>query len=647
MIHVAKGKFSQPRITSVTPPEPEESFLSAPAAELIPSAEDTPIDAPAAVAMEPEYDMAFEDSNPISDENTPSSSRQRKVVLISLCAAIALLLVAVITGVCVYLIRNADDGLIFNNVTVAGINIGGKTPEEAKTALHLATDLTYAHEDMIVVLPGTTLVFSPSDTNAQLNVDAVVEAAYNYGRTGTREENQAIKAKSLVSVHHIALLPYLTLDTGYIRSAIDEFGVDYNSDFLPSSATLEGEKPELNAAKEEFNPDAPGEILILQAGCPGRYMDPDEIYNQVLDAYSFNEFLVTIEPESEEILPDELNLQELYDLYCSEAVDAEMDKETFEVIPEIYGYGFDLDAAQEQLDALSPGDTLEIPLELIAPEVLGESLRELLFRDVLGSYETTHGNDANRNTNIRLACESIDGMVLNPGDTFDFNKALGKRTEQAGYKPADAYSNGETVKSLGGGICQVSSTLYYCTLIADLEIVARTNHSYVSSYMPKGLDATVSWGGPEFRFKNNTNYPIRIEAEDTGSRTIVKLIGTDEKDYYVKMEIEVLETIEPETIVQTMTPDNEKGYQDGQVIQTPYTGFKVKTYKCKYDKETNKLISREVEATSIYKKRDKIVVAIENPATEPPETEAPTTPTDPPEPTTPPDPTEVPVPDNP
>jgi len=644
---MAKGKFSTPRITSPVPPEEEASFQPVPAETLIPSAEDTLIEDPATPAAESEFDIVFEDNNDTTDDDRDNSNRRKKTILISACVAVALLLIAVVTTVGVYLIRNADDGLILNNVTVAGVNLGGMTPEEAKNALHLATDLTFAHEDMIVELPDTTLVLSPSKTKAELNIDAVIETAYNYGRTGTREENAKIKAESLISVHHIALLPYLTLDTDYIRSVIDEFGESYNSTFLQSSATLEGEKPELDAAKEDFDPEAAGEVLVLQAGCPGRYLDLKEIYNKVLDAYSFNKFLVTIKPEEEDTLPDELNLQELYDLYCSEAQDAVLDQETFEVIPEVYGYSFNLEAAQEQLDALSEGETLEVPLELVAPEVLGDSLRELLFRDVLGSYETTHGNDANRNTNIRLACQSINGLVLNPGDTFDFNKALGKRTEEAGYKPADAYSNGETVKSLGGGICQVSSTLYYCTLIADLEIVARTNHSYVSSYMPKGLDATVSWGGPEFRFKNNTNYPIRIEAEDTGNRTIVKLIGTDEKDYYIKMESVTLETIEPKTITQTMSPDNKEGYTDGQVIQTPCTGFRVKTYKCKYSKETNQLISKEFEAESVYKKRDKIVIAIEEPATEPPETEVPTTPTEPTEPVAPPDPTETTEPANP
>ena len=406
--------------------------------------------------------------------------------------------------------------------------------------------------------------------------------------------------------------------------------------------------PELDASKETFDPEAPGQTLVIEMGNPGRYLDIEKLYNQVLDAYSFNVFEVTADMTKEEDIPEEIDLAALYEEYCSEPVDAAMDKETYEVTPEIYGYGFDLDAAQAMLEAAVYGDTIEIQLEYIKPEVLGEELSGLLFRDVLGSYETAHTSDKNRNNNLTLACAAINGIVLEPGETFDYNKALGKRTAENGYKAAAAYSGGLTVQELGGGICQVSSTLYYCTLVADLEIVDRSPHSYVSSYMPMGMDATVSWGGPEFKFKNSTDYPIRIEAEVSGGYVKVKLIGTDTKGYYVKMEYEVTNTVYPITeTVEIPADNNPNGYTDGQVIATAYTGYTVKTYKCKYDKETDELITRDFDRTSTYKYRNKqiasIVTATEPPvqATEPPaETTAPTTaPTEAPTPL----PTEAPV----
>ena len=125
-----------------------------------------------------------------------------------------------------------------------------------------------------------------------------------------------------------------------------------------------------------------------------------------------------------------------------------------------------------------------------------------------------------------------------------------------------------------------------------------------------GTDATVSWGGPHFSFKNSTNYPIRIEAKVEDGFVHVQLIGTDEKDYYIEMEYEIIGSEAPETIYEDMEEDNPEGYKDGEVIQTPYKGYWVNTYKLKYDKETGELISREFDRESIYKKRDKIIAKI-------------------------------------
>lgn len=571
-----------------------------------------------------------------SYRNTPKKKgNSRKIALIAICSVAVVLVIGLIAGVLYFTGLGGDDHLILNNVTVAGVNLGGMTKKEAKTAIHRATDLTYTSENMVIHLPDTTLELSPANTGAKLDVDAAVDAAYKYGRTGTKAEREKARADALTSEHPIALLNYLNLDLEYIRGQLDDYGSRFNSDYAPSSVTAEGDKPELDASKEGFDPEAPCQTLIIEMGNPGRYIDIEKLYNQVLDAYSFNKFEVTAEMTKEEELPEEINLAALYEEYCSEPVDAEMDKETYEVTPEIYGYGFDLDAAQAMLEEAVYGDTIELQMEYILPEVMGEELSGMLFRDVLGYYETAHTGDKNRNNNLTLACAALNGLVLEPGETFDYNKALGKRTAENGYKAAAAYSGGLTVQELGGGICQVSSTLYYCTLVADLEIVDRSPHSYVSSYMPMGMDATVSWGGPEFKFKNNTDYPIRIEAEVSGGYVKVKLIGTDEKDYYVKMEYEVVNTVYPITeTVEIPADDNPNGYKDGQVIATAYTGYTVKTYKCKYDKETDELISRDFDRTSTYKYRNKqiaSIVAATEPPTQPPAettppTEAPTTP---------------------
>ena len=686
MIPIAKGKFSQPRpprrnddalyqVHDFPEPEPvqppvrdasmDETMLLTSTFEPIRDA--VPEEAPPApvvsgdtMTFDEELFMEETASDPVQPSHIPQpaysqpededyeddryerkaisrrSAKNRKILLISICAVTILLLAAIIIGVVLHINSNKDDGLILNNVTVAGVNIGGMTPEEATAAIHRATDLTFTVENMVVYLPDTTLEFSPQDTGAKLDVAAAVEAAYNYGRSGTAEENKQAKADSLISNHTIALLPYLDLDLDFIRGQLEEYGEYFNSDYEESSWTLEGSTPELDA--EKFDENAKPQTLILKPGKPGRYVDIDKVYNDILDAYSMNVFEVKTDMTDEEQTPGALDLDEIFESLCSEAVNASMDMDTFEVTPEVYGYTFDLEQAKKLLSETPWGETLEITMEFVTPEVLSADLEEKLFRDELAYAETPHTTDENRNTNLKLACEAINGMILMPGDTFDYNQVLGERTEERGYKPAGALSAGTSTTEIGGGICQVSSTLYYCTLLSDLEILARRSHSLPSSYMPMmGVDATVSWGGPDFRFRNNTNYPIRIEAGVSGGYVKIKLVGTDEKDYYVKMEAKIVDTESPQTIEEkyTAAEAKAKGYKDGQVKQQGVTGYTVYSYKCKYDKETDELISRDYEATSNYVKKDKIVIVVESEETDPPATEAPTTPPTE-EPTTPP-----------
>ena len=638
------GKFSKPRNTQwhgrdeetmilpkVTPaPETDaaddvfdDALLDITASKVQPPVTVPPVQPTPA----PEID---EDDDMFEDERRNFSGKNRKIVFISICSVAAALLIGLVAVVGFMLGKDPNDGKILNNVFVAGVNLGNMTREEAEAALHRATDLTYTVEDMVVELPDTIITFSPKDTGIKLDIEAAVQAAFDYGRVGTREEKKQALENSMNTEHPIALLPYLNLNVDLIRSQLDAYGKEFNSDFQQVSVTTEGTRPILDASEDGFDPKAPGQTLVINVGKPGRYVDITKVYNQVLDAYSFNRFLVKIEMDHEETMPEAVDLQELYDLYYEAPVNAVVDSENDAVTHERYGYGFDLANAQAILDEAHYGDTVRIPLEMIPPELNGE----LMFRDVLGAFQTEHTTNEKRNTNLRLACEAVNGTILNPGDVFDFNTVVGKRTKEKGYQAAAAYDGGKTVQTLGGGICQVSSTIYYCVLLADLETIDRSPHSYVSSYMDPGTDATVSWGGPEFSFRNTTNYPIRIDAEVSDGYVKVQLVGTDEKDYYIKIEYEVLAYKAFDIVYEEYAPDNAEGYKDGQEIQSSYVGCNVQTYKCKYDKETNELISREKDQYSSYKSRDRIIAKVveeTEPPTDPDDNDTPEVdPTDPP-----------------
>ena len=211
------------------------------------------------------------------------------------------------------------------------------------------------------------------------------------------------------------------------------------------------------------------------------------------------------------------------------------------------GVSFNLVLAKKRLKQAADGETITIYYEFIQPEICTKALDEKQFRDVLGSYSTYGTGTKGRITNITLAAQSCDGVILMPGDIFSFNDTLGERTEERGYKEATVYINNKSAKGIGGGICQVSSTLFAAVLYADLEIVQRTNHSLTVGYLPLGMDAAVSWGTLDFRFRNNTDYPIRLSVTYEKGNIDVEILGTKETNTTVEITTEELDPLTVKT----------------------------------------------------------------------------------------------------
>ena len=202
---------------------------------------------------------------------------------------------------------------------------------------------------------------------------------------------------------------------------------------------------------------------------------------------------------------------------------------------------------------------------------------------------------------------AINGRIYNPGEEFWYNATVGQRTEARGFQPAAAYSGGKTVTSIGGGICQVSSTLYYSALMADLQIVLRYAHMFDPGYMPvTGCDATVSWGGPDFAFRNSTNYPIKITTSynDETNQLTITLLGTKTDDHYVEMTNQFLSYSERKTVYQ----ESERiAPGTTEVEQYGHNGYAVQTYRNVYAGDGTLLRSTK-EAYSDYDRADKIIL---------------------------------------
>lgn len=538
-----------------------------------------------------------------SGNNRSAVNKKEKAAIISLLAVAGLLLIGVVIAACILLSKPADKGVIRNNVFAAGINIGGMTEDEAIQALKRATADTYTKLDMSIQVLDTTVTLPAKDTGAKLDVDAVVKAALSSSGSGT-----------------ISILPYLNLDTDYIRGKVEELGMRYSSTLSQGSITVEGEKP--SESQDSYDPSIPYQTLVIYVGTAEYGLNANDLYNQVLDAYNINLFQVV--GECSMVAPDPLDLQSIYNSICTEPVDASLDTDTYEVTKEIYGYGFDLKEASEQLAAAKFGETLRIPICFIEPDITAQMLAGDLFRDVLATFTVTD-TSANKNliNNLNLACNTINGLLIKAGGKFSFSEAIGQPSVGKGYQKVNMYQGTKLTDVMGGGISHVATALYNCALLADLDIVERHAHTYAPAYVNNGLDAQIIWGSEDLIFKNTTNYPIRIEAKVVSGAVQISLIGTDDKDYYVKVETNVTEH-KPSTLIQTMIKDNPGKYKDNDVLVEGITGYDVTVYCSRYEKQTNRLLNSEVESADRYEKRNTVIVAIQAP-TEQPEESTPAT----------------------
>ncbi len=239
----------------------------------------------------------------------------------------------------------------------------------------------------------------------------------------------------------------------------------------------------------------------------------------------------------------------------------------------------------------------------VAPEISAASAKEKY--KTISSFTTNTTANQNRNTNVRLAAEAINGTVIKPGQEFSFNGTVGQRTEAKGYKGAAAYNNGEVVQEIGGGVCQVSTTLYNAVFKAGLKISSRRSHTFEPSYVTPGRDATVSWDQPDFKFINNSSTAIGLRASYADQKVTVSVYGIPILEDGITWDldskkVEDLGTPNPTYEEdQTLQPGEEVTKSKGSA------GSRWETYKIVY--KNGKEISRELDHKTTYKGHTPVV----------------------------------------
>lgn len=550
-------------------------------------------------------------------------------------AAVVILLILIVLLVTMLGHEEEDDGKILPNVFAAGVNLGGMTSEQAKAELQAQTADTYGVLDMTISILDSTFTLSPSDTGASLDIDAVVKAAYNYGRTGSKSEQQRAREQAQNSSYTISILPYLNLNTDYIQSAINALGQQFSTSLKQTTYTLDGTRPALE--QETYDTSVTHQTLVIHLGTAEYGLKTAELYEQILDAYEINLFSVTAQCSI--ITPDPLDLEALYiNAGCIAPVNADFDVDTYEVTPHVYGYGFTMDQLKTAVESAKYGDEILLELRFIQPDITSDFYTKDMFQDVLGTFSTPLTTDMAWNTNLRLAASLLNGTIIKRDEVFSFNDIVGEPTEKRGFAYANKYLGKSYQSVLGGGLCQAASTIYYCALMADLEILERSNHSYAVDYIQAGFDAEILYGLIDLKFTNNTENAIRIDAQIKNDELRITILGSDTRTYQSELSYVVDQTYVPETVYNTMYEFNIGGYTEGTILSEGIVGYKISTYITRLDKESGSVLEEVLVTTTYYAKRDKVVVDIYEPPIIDPDPTDPSDPVDPSDPTDPSDP---------
>ena len=496
-------------------------------------------------------------------------------------------LLAAYLGLCVYAVNCKT---IWRGTQVLGQDVGGLTVSQAaekiETALpNLSINVYLYNSDGQPSDPSGTpdAVIAASDLGASVDGRAAAQAAYDY------------HAKNGLLI--TAGWRYLT-NPGLVQGAAHVMSVDAAKTQSAASSTAQSLSRTAQDTAWQLGTDS----LAVTTARDGRDVRAEDVEQPLADLSWASDLTIQVPYTAK--TAKSLSAQDLHDLLANSMKNAGYDPATQSITAEQAGVDFDVDAAQKLLKDAKDGAQVTIPATIQQPRVTAEQLKAVLFRDVLGSATTHVGGTSARISNVKLASSSVNGTVLNSGDTFSYNTTVGKRTEAKGYQAAPAYVQGETVDEIGGGVCQPSSTLYLACLRSNLEIVQRAAHRYVPAYIAKGMDATVSWGGPDYQFRNNTDYPIRISAVYSKGYLTMTLYGTRADDTYVKMTNKVLSTTNFTVVYQddgTLAPGTQK------VKVTPYTGYKVESYRNLYSGDGS-LISSRLEAVSDYKVRNELIL---------------------------------------
>ena len=506
----------------------------------------------------------------------PAEEKEPGLIIPALLGALAA--VIVIVGAYLFLCSKPQEGVLLHHTYINDLDLSGMSVEEAETALLEQYRSTYASARADVALAGEVYPVSLGEEgilsfDPRPALDRALERGHGSFLTRGRDWIAA-----LTDSHTAVVRPEIHSGDALNR-AIAATGIGEVNTALAHQCSVEETA-----------------IRILKGG-DGVSADMEALPSVIVTAFQGNPEAVVyaVDCPTVEQTVEPLDLQPIYDQVYVPVADATLDPDNdYAIVPSVVGVGFDLEDAKARFEQAEKGQELTVDLVYTQPQVSTEFLKEHLFADALGSFATDVGGSDGRRKNVRLAAERCN-LILMPGQQFSYNQSVGKRTEERGFSEAGAYLNGVLIQEVGGGVCQTSSTLYMACVLSNLQIDQRQNHTYPPYYIGLGLDATVSWGGPDFKFTNNSGFPIKITSRYSSGVLSFTIYGTNLEGTSVQVESKVVSgSGKGRTYRSTASATN-----GGQSVA--YTGRKaeVVTYRNVYD-ASGKLLSSTREAGSFY-----------------------------------------------
>ncbi len=472
----------------------------------------------------------------------PKNSEAYKVIGI-VFAILFIIVFAMLTAIAFY---NSNSDKIISGIYIKNVNVSGLTKQEAIAKVNNELE-KYMDDSLVLVHNEYRTEISLEQLEANFDVESAVNAAYSVGKTKNIFKDGVKILDTMFS--NINIDPVLNINENVLRERISGITAELPDTIIQSSYYIDGNN------------------LVITKGKKGYVVSESKMFNicrNEIQKLSFIGKEINIEVEEQQ--PQEIDLSKIHEELYKEPVNAYYTTDPYTVHPSEDGVDFKI--SMEEAENLLQQDQEEyvIPLKVTVPEITTKMIGTEAFPDLISEFSTKYSqSQKDRTTNLKLAAEKINGTVLMPGEVFSYNTVVGKRTIDAGYKEAKIYVNGEVVDGLGGGICQVSSTLYNAVLYANLEIVERRNHQFVPSYAGAGLDATVVYGSIDFQFKNTRNYPIKIQCSVDRGICNFQIYGLKEKTEY---EVNVWANV----ISRSKTAIKSKAYRqlklNGEVVST-------------------------------------------------------------------------------